>query len=127
MKKFRSAVLACGDRNWIDQLEVLERFEKLPRGTLIIEGGATGADATAKRMAHYLKLDLIEAPANWWKLGRKAGPIRNILMLDILQIVCNKPKVIAFHSNLKKSKGTLHTVTEARRRGIPVEVIKAKE
>lgn len=58
-------------------------------------------------------------PANW-KLGRRAGPIRNQLMLDQ-----NPDKVIAFHDG--RSRGTLHTITEARRRGISVEIIHPEE
>jgi hypothetical protein len=38
-------------------------------------------------------------------------------MLDL-----NPELVIAFHENISNSKGTIDTVTEAKRRGIPVEV-----
>jgi hypothetical protein len=31
--------------------------------------------------------------------------------------------VIAFHDDIDNSKGTKHTVTEARKRGIEVEII----
>ena len=57
-------------------------------------------------------------PADWTKFGTKAGPIRNREMLDL-----QPDLVIAFHRNLKKSKGTIDTVMEANRRGIPVWLI----
>ena len=55
-------------------------------------------------------------PADWDTYGKQAGFIRNIQMLD------EKPDlVIAFQKNA--SRGTQHTINEARKRGIPVEVI----
>jgi hypothetical protein len=98
----------------------------LPSRTLIIEGGngnyiegkLHGADKIAGRVAKELGFGLCEVPANWGAFGRKAGPIRNRQMLDL------KPDlVIAFHDNLTESRGTADTVREAKRRGIPVEVI----
>ena len=58
-----------------------------------------------------------EFPADW-SIGRSAGPIRNRKMLD------EKPDfVLAFHPDIKKSKGTADTVREATRRGIKVLII----
>lgn len=111
-------VLVCGDRRWGDLSAILARLEKLPVGTVIIEGGATGADRLAQIAAVRLGLVVAEFPAEWGKYGKRAGPIRNRRMLD------EKPDlVIAFHSNLAVSRGTKDTVNEARRRGIPVEII----
>lgn len=111
-------VLVCGDRNWNHAGLILDRLGKLPAGAIILEGGANGADTLARHAAERLGFAVMEFPADWDKHGRAAGPIRNRQMLD------EKPDlVIAFHSNLAASRGTADTVREAKRRGIPVEVI----
>jgi hypothetical protein len=60
-----------------------------------------------------------EMPADWNKHGKRAGFIRNIEMLDMLNPV--EDIVIAFWDG--ESRGTMHTVDNARERGIPCFVI----
>jgi hypothetical protein len=111
-------VLVCGDRNWMDRKKIEDRLLKLPVNTVVIEGEASGADSLARDVAREIGLSVLEFPADWKKHGKAAGPIRNRQMLD------QKPDlVIAFHPDLTKSRGTADTVREAKRRGIPVEVI----
>ena len=93
-------------------------MKELPKDTVIIEGEARGADKIAGICADVLKLNVMKFPADWDKHGKAAGPIRNLQMLDECPNL-----VIAFHTNLAKSRGTAHTVREAKIRGIPVEVI----
>lgn len=114
-------VLVCGDRNWINKEVVKRRLLELPSNTIIIEGGCRGADLIAREVALEIGLEVVEFPAVWNKYGNAAGPIRNMKMLNA------KPHlVIAFHNDLKNSKGTKHMVTEARKRGIEVEVIDSR-
>lgn len=97
---------------------VKARLAKLPADTIIVHGVARGADTIAGEVAKKLGMSVEEYPADWKKFGRSAGPIRNRVMLD------TKPDlVIAFHNNIEESKGTKDCVTEARRRGIPTEVV----
>lgn len=111
-------VLVCGDRFWTDKEKIRERLAKLPAGTIVIHGAARGADSIAAVIGKTLGFDVRSFPAEWGKHGKAAGPIRNRLMLD------EKPDlVLAFHSDLSNSKGTKDTVEEARRRGVPVELI----
>lgn len=52
---------------------------------------------------------------DWERFGKRAGIERNLQMLN------EKPdRVIAFWDGV--SPGTRHTITEARNRGIPVEI-----
>lgn len=108
-------VLVCGSRSWSDEDTIRARLRKLSRGTIIMHGGSRGADVIAG--AHALSLGMIvdEHPANWHALGRRAGVVRNLQMLDQLPDL-----VLAFQMN--RSLGTQHVIDEARRRGIPVEV-----
>lgn len=111
-------VLICGDRNWKDAKKIVDRISDFPQGTVIIAGACSGADAIAAAEARAMHYEVIEFPADWKTHGRAAGPIRNRQMLD------QKPDlVVAFHPNIAKSLGTGDTVREAKRRGIPVEVI----
>jgi len=111
-------VVVCGCRNWKWFEIIYERLAKLPSNALIIEGGASGADRQARNAALEIGLEVVEFPAAWKKYGKAAGPTRNIKMLD------TKPSlVIAFHNDIENSKGTKHTVAEARKRGIEVEII----
>lgn len=111
-------VLVCGSRHWSDAVKIKDRLSKLPPDTLIIEGGAKGADTMAFLVARSLGLKVMDFKADWEKYGKMAGPIRNRQMLDQVPDL-----VIAFHEDLAKSLGTRDTVNEAKRRGIPVEVI----
>lgn len=55
-------------------------------------------------------------PADWRGQGARAGILRNLAMLE-----WEPELVLAFWDG--RSTGTAHTIREARRRRIPVEVI----
>lgn len=108
-------VLVCGSRTWSDDAVIRRALSDLPRGSVVIHGGARGADLIAGTVARSLGLSVWEFPADWKNLGRSAGYRRNIEMLD------ERPDlVIAFWEN--GSKGTEHTVREALRRGYAVDL-----
>lgn len=114
-------ILVCGDRHWKDRAKIYQRLAAFTweEDVLIIEGECQGADILAREVAEELKLKVEKHPALWKKFGNSAGPKRNREMLD------RKPDlVIAFHPDFSRSRGTVDTVGEAYRRGIPVEVIK---
>lgn len=114
-------VLVCGDRNWANKGVIKRRLFELPSNTIIIEGGCQGADLLAREVALEIGLEVVEFPAAWKKYGKSAGIMRNIKMAN------TKPNlIIAFHGDIKSSKGTKHMVAEARKRGIEVEIIEGK-
>lgn len=111
-------ILVCGSRTWRDYSTIESKLRGLPRGSTVIHGDARGADRMARDAAR--KLGLIEEPypADWSGLGRRAGPIRNQLMLDE-----GRPQfVIAFRAR-GTSRGTDDTIARARAAGIPVTII----
>lgn len=84
----------------------------------IVEGCARGADSMAERLATMVYgIDLEHHPANWDALGKPAGPIRNTEMLASGIDLC-----LAFHKDLKRSKGTLDMVEKCLRAGIEVRL-----
>lgn len=111
-------ILVCGDRNWTDREMVRNRLAMFSEGTTIIAGGCRGADTIAEEVAAELGFIIRVFPANWGKYGKGAGPRRNSEML------AEKPDlVIAFHEDLKKSKGTIDTLRKAKGMAIRTEVI----
>lgn len=110
-------VLVCGSRDWPDRDAINARVAELPLGSIVIQGGAKGADLMARHAAALANLHCAEVPA-MWRNGRGAGFARNRAMLDL-----GPDLVLAFQR--AGSRGTQHTIDEARRRGIPVEVHRA--
>ena len=113
-------VLVCGSRGWGTDREqvfkVYDRIGDLPRNATVIVGGASGADTLAADAALRRGNPVETHVPNWTKYGRRAGYLRNLAMLD------REPDlVLAFWDG--ESKGTEHTIVEARKRSIPVEVV----
>ncbi len=79
----------------------------------IIQGGARGADALAKRYAREKDILCITCEANWKRYGRLAGPIRNRRMLYSFSA---PDLVVAFPGG----RGTADCVRQARELGIEV-------
>ena len=97
------------------RLDLVEAFvAALPVGTIVVSGGARGVDTVAEIVARDRGLEVIVFQADWDRLGRKAGPIRNA------QIVANADRVVAFWDG--KSRGTLNTLLQADAAALPVEV-----
>src|ERR1039458_3465224 len=102
-------LIFSGSRDWNDyptiaSIMLLARDYLASKGAalFIVEGGASGADKLAKRVAILNGIPHQEFPAFWKKLGKAAGPIRNEQMI----VEGRADGVIAFHPDLEKSKGT---------------------
>lgn len=78
----------------------------------IITGCASGVDTIAIDYAVINWTGLEKFPAQWKIYGRKAGPLRNIQMLDE-----GRPDLVIA---INGGKGTQHTINEAIKRKIPV-------
>lgn len=113
-------ILVCGDRNWRDSSAIARELLTYPAGSVVIHGDCRGADRMAGVWAEQYGFSVERFPAEWQKYGNAAGPIRNQRMLDE-----GKPDVVlAFHSDIAKSKGTADMVRRARRvAGLVVRVI----
>jgi hypothetical protein len=113
-------VLVCGSRDWEDRNAIGNRISALWREhgdeVTVIHGGAKGADQIANSFARMFGLQRRVFRPDYEQFGKGWAPkARNLLMLE------QEPElVIAFQRN--GSNGTQHTIDEARKRGIPVEV-----
>jgi len=109
-------VLVCGSRSWHEKDIIRERLAILPAGSVIVHGGANGADKMAGQAARDLGLKQEVYLPDWNRHGKSAGFVRNMTMLR------TKPNlVLAFWDG--HSRGTNHTVEHARQMDIPVEVL----
>jgi hypothetical protein len=115
MKEGPMRVLVCGGRDFDDGEflgRALDALAKMRPFSVLIQGGATGADALARTWALHHSIPLITEPADWNTHGRKAGPIRNQKMLDM-----HKPDVVVA---FRGGKGTADMIRRAKRAGITV-------
>jgi hypothetical protein len=107
-------LLICGGREFKDEEAAFEFLDSIAAGhdiSLVIEGGARGGDAIGRAWAEARGIEVVTYHADW-SVGRKAGPIRNQLMLDD-----GKPTLVAA---LPGGKGTAHMVSIAREAGVEV-------
>lgn len=109
-------VLVCGGRNFNDALTLGSWLGGIHKNdgpiTLLIEGGARGADYMARKFAEWQKIPVKTFEADWDRYGNAAGPIRNKQMLDE-----GKPDlVLAFEGG----RGTANMVEQAKAVGVRV-------
>jgi hypothetical protein len=79
-------IIVCGGRDYDDYeklISVLDSVHAKVCITLLIEGGALGADAHAGTWANHNGIARATIHANWAYYGKKAGPIRNKTMLTL--------------------------------------------
>lgn len=122
-------VLVCGGRTWGNvpddvppelraEYERKARAERLMlwrapdtlhvdrRITLVIHGAAPGADHWGGVWARRMLILELAVPADWKTLGKRAGPIRNQLMLD-----AHAPQIVVASPG---GKGTADMLRRAR-------------
>lgn len=108
-------VLVCGGRDFNDALTLgswLGGIHKQHGITLLIEGGARGADYMARKFAEWQGIPVKTFEADWQTHGNAAGPIRNRQMLTEA-----KPDlVVAFEGG----RGTANMVKQAKAAGVRV-------
>ena len=109
-------VIITGSRGWSDRYFIADVLAELPGDTTIVHGGARGVDRLAAQEGQKLGLLLEEHPAEWDRLGKAAGVIRNEKMAALGADLC-----IAFWDG--SSSGTRDMMERAAEHGIPVACI----
>jgi len=105
-------LLVCGGREFNDKeaaFRVLDAIHAKRPITLIISGGARGADKIAEEWADARGVAKSIKPAQWDVYGRSAGPRRNIEMLKECP-----DGVLGFPGN----KGTAHMIQISKEAGV---------
>lgn len=103
-------ILVCGGRNYSSKQDVYDVLDR-HNPTVVVAGGAVGADSLAVDWARTRQRAYIVFPAEWDKYKKAAGSIRNQRMLRT-----NPDLVIAFPGGT----GTADMVRRAKNAGIEV-------
>lgn len=122
MTEFR--VLVCGGRNYDNRERLFRVLDKaLQAATMagksftLIHGNARGADSLSHEWATARQVDDVRVyEADWNTHGRRAGPIRNRLMLTDGQ-----PHVIVAFPG---GNGTADMIRQGKKAGVPVYEVK---
>jgi hypothetical protein len=112
-------VIICGGRNFTDYQYLNAYVKMVPPWieiTEVVSGHADGADTLGEQWATKNNIPLKIFPADWERLGRRAGPIRNIEMSKYAE------GCIAFWDG--ESKGTKHMIDTAIKAGLWTYVIR---
>jgi len=86
--------------------------------TLLVSGGAKGADSLGERYANENNIETLIFKPDWKKHGPAAGPLRNT------DIVNNADTIIAFWDG--ESKGTKDSITKAEKLGKNIIIVNIK-
>lgn len=79
-------VLVCGGRDYHDKVAAFDALNALPfKPTLVIEGGANGADRLGRIWAQSSAIHVATICALWDTFGRSAGYKRNIAMSELAE------------------------------------------
>jgi hypothetical protein len=118
MTKFHFRVLVCGGRDYADRdrlFATLDRIHAERAITLVIHGGARGADRLSGEWATARLCECISYPAQWEIYGPRAGPMRNQQMLDE-----GRPDLVVVFPG---GRGTANMLRKAQLAGVEVVIV----
>jgi len=112
-------LLVCGSRDWndADTIRIMLQEAWAEGFRVLVHGAAPGADSLAGAIGRQLGFEVLSFPADWDRLGKKAGPVRNRQMLRETSPI----KVLAFQNN--RSSGTQDMINISKQAGKEVQVI----
>lgn len=129
MAKHMVRIWVAGPRSWENEEPIAALLRKVVSNygiarLLLLTGGAPGVDRLVEEEANKQGIHCVRVKA-CWPIGRKAGPVRNALIAEELE-----PKMlIALHYfplDLTNHRGTQSAIEQARKRGIPVKILRFK-
>lgn len=116
---FPTRIVVCGGRDFRDYALLERSLDTLLAGlppVEIISGAAHGADTLGEQYARNRHYHCHRFPADWQQYGRRAGFVRNELMVDQCDMV------VAFWNGT--SSGTKHTIALATAKDVALHVIR---
>lgn len=114
----RPVVIVTGSREWEDEAAIDTVLRELAP-SLVVQGGARGADTIARRWAEAYDVPSVTVEADWKREGRRAGVLRNCRMLRHYPFAT----VAAFPL---EGPGTFHCMREAEALGMRLVVHKGR-
>lgn len=114
-------VLVTGSRDWTNQ-GMIEDAIVASEATIVVHGGARGADRLAGQVCKDLDLEERIYPAHWDRYGKPAGTNRNLQMLKE-ENTLDSPLDCVLAFPLPTSIGTCHMIRIARAANVPVTII----
>lgn len=107
---------SCGDWDLFRKnVSEAVREWNLPRDTVVVSGGALGADKMAETWAKKRGYAMKIIYPDWKRHGKGAGAIRNGEIIDLATHLVAFPSV--------NGSGTQDTIAKAHKKGIPVKVV----
>ena len=117
MEKFQ--VVVAGGRDFSNYPLLCKKLDHLFQNrqpTAIISGLARGADTLGRQYALERDIQVLEFPAHWNELGKRAGMVRNREMLEAADAV------VVFWDSV--SKGTANMVEITQKAGLPLRIVR---
>lgn len=115
-------LLVCGGRSYTDvpvvHAVLASHIKPNDTGSVVIQGGANGADLIAKEWAYANGIHCAQIDPLWVIHGKAAGPIRNGVMLTL------KPDIVVVFPG---GNGTADMVKQARAHLLSVLIVKPEE
>ncbi|ANS04957.1 DNA uptake Rossmann fold nucleotide-binding protein [uncultured Mediterranean phage] len=107
-------VAIVGTRTYPDLEQVRDFVRQLSPDDIVISGGAKGVDETAEDEARKLGMEVISVTPEWDKYGRRAGLMRNDIIVGMADCV------VAFWDGV--SRGTKYTIDKAKKKSVITQV-----
>ena len=108
--------IIAGSRHFTDYEFLCERLAEVPwEITEVVSGCAEGADTLGERWGDAKRIKVTRFPAEWERLGRAAGPVRNGQMAAYAQAF-----VAFLYPN---SRGTANMIKQATKKGLRMHVV----
>ena len=105
-----------GFENYSKLSRVLDKVHVVKPITLIVSGGAVGADSLSEKWAEENGIEILIFKPDWKKYGKRAGFIRNT------QIVESADTVVAFWDG--ESRGTKNSIDTANKLDKPLFIVR---
>lgn len=118
-------LIVTGSRFATDYEAIKKELDKYLPVESLAHGMAKGVDSLADRWAKENGVFVWPYEAEWALLGRVAGPVRNREMLtnQVRKYGLRNLLLLAFHEDLKNSKGTKDCVRQADHMGMDIKVV----
>jgi hypothetical protein len=109
--------IVAGSRSVKDYIRVAEAIRSAPwKITEIVSGGAPGVDRLGERFARAYGIKLTVMPADWDRLGKRAGHVRNREMAEYADAL-----VAVWDGESRGTKGMIEAADAA---GLRVHVVR---